>query len=70
MKDKSSPNWNDLVRLLLERYTQEDLSTITGVHQGTISDLNRGVSKPRLSYKSGAALIAAKEALSNKPKES
>ena len=69
MKDKPSPNWNELVRLLLECYTQEDLSAITGVHQGTISDLNRGVNKPRLSYKSGAALIEAKEALGNKLEE-
>ena len=70
MKDTPSPNWNELVHFLLEFYTQENLSAITGVHQGTISDLNRGVKKPRLSYKSGVALINAKRALDKQSEKS
>jgi|26BtaG_2_1085354.scaffolds.fasta_scaffold11179_4 hypothetical protein len=63
MKDVASPNWNELVRFLLEHHTQTELSLLTKVHQGTISDLNRGVDKPRLSYESGAALIKAQTEL-------
>lgn len=63
MKSAASPDWNEIVHSLLEHHTQQKLSEITGVHQGTISELNRGLSKPRLSYETGAALIKAQESL-------
>lgn len=63
MKTYKTPHWTEIVHFLLEHYTQTELSELTGVHQGTISDINRGVLKPRLSYESGAALLKAQSAL-------
>ena len=60
-----TPDWNRIVQFLLEHYSQTELSELTGVHQGTISDLHRGLAKPRLSFVSGQALLDAKEALEN-----
>lgn len=69
MKNTTTPNWNEIVRLLLEHHTQMELTALTGVHQGTISDLNRGELKPRLSYESGAALVKAHEELCQKQQQ-
>lgn len=48
-----------MVRHLLESQTQMELSEKTGVHQSVISELNRGVEKPKLSYVYGSALERA-----------
>ncbi len=48
-----------IVRHLLESQTQMELSEKTGVHQGVISELNRGIDKPKLSYTYGIALERA-----------
>lgn len=56
-------DWTAIVRDLLVGRTQTELQEITGVHQGTISDLNRGLPKPQLTYTYGAALIKAHEEL-------
>lgn len=47
------------VRFLLKYQTQMQLSQETGVHQGVISELNRGVAKPKMSYVYGVALESA-----------
>jgi len=39
------------------------LQEITGVHQGVISDLKRGLPKPNLTYSYGAALLKAHKEL-------
>ena len=56
-------NWNSIVRDLLRDRTQTELSNITGVHQGVISDLKRGLPKPNLTYSYGAALLKAHKEL-------
>ena len=56
-------DWTAIVRDLLVGRTQTELQEITGVHQGTISDLNRGLPKPQLTYTYGAALIKAHQEL-------
>lgn len=48
-----------IVRHLLQTQTQMELSEKTGVHQGVISELNRGIEKPKLSYVYGSALEQA-----------
>ena len=48
-----------MVRHLLETQTQMELAEKTGVHQGVISELNRGIEKPKLSYVYGNALERA-----------
>lgn len=48
-----------MVRHLLETQTQMELAEKTGVHQGVISELNRGIEKPKLSYVYGHALERA-----------
>lgn len=63
MENSKTPQWTVIVHFLLDQYTQTELSELTGVHQGTISDINRGVLKPRLSYESGAALLKAQSDL-------
>ncbi|WP_227430445.1 helix-turn-helix domain-containing protein [Psychrobacter sp. I-STPA6b] len=52
-------NWSSIVRELLKHYKQTELSKKTGVHQGTISDMYRGIEKPQLSYKYGVSLMNA-----------
>lgn len=56
-------NWTSIVQDLLKDRTQTELQAITGVHQGVISDLNRGLPKPHLTYSYGAALLKAHEEL-------
>ena len=48
-----------IVRHLLQSQTQMELAEKTGVHQGVISELNRGIEKPKLSYVYGIALERA-----------
>ena len=55
----TSVDWTAIVHDLLKDRTQTELQEITGVHQGVISDLNRGLPKPQLTYLYGAALIKA-----------
>lgn len=59
MSTKQSVDWTVIVRELLQHYTQMQLKEKTGVHQGTISEINRGIPKPRLTYESGVALLNA-----------
>lgn len=59
-------DWTAIVHDLLVGRTQTELSSITGVHQGVISDLNRGLPKPQLTYAYGAALVKAHEELCQK----
>ena len=56
-------NFTKIVRDLLEGRTQNELQDITGVHQGVISDLKRGLPKPNLTYINGAALVKAHQEL-------
>lgn len=56
-------DWTAIVRDLLVGRTQTELHEITGVHQGVISDLNRGLPKPQLTYTYGAALMKAHQEL-------
>lgn len=56
-------DWTAIVHDLLVGRTQTELKKITGVHQGTISDLNRGIPKPQLTYAYGAALMKAHQEL-------
>lgn len=57
MKDEK--DFNEIVQDLLKSYTQMKLQELTGVHQGVISELKRGVKKPNLSYTYGNALVRA-----------
>lgn len=59
----TSVDWTAIVHDLLKGRTQTELQEITGVHQGVISELNRGVPKPRLTYSYGAALMKAHKEL-------
>lgn len=65
------PNWQEIVRKLLETRTQKELSKETGISQGTISEINSGAKKERLTYQNGMVLIALykKEFLNNHPQE-
>ena len=68
----NSIDWTSIVRDLLENQTQVELSRKTGVHQGVISDLFRGLPKPHLSYTYGKALKDAHNELiqrNNEPEE-
>lgn len=56
-------DWTAIVQDLLRDRTQTELQAITGVHQGVISDLKRGLPKPHLTYINGAALIKAHQEL-------
>jgi hypothetical protein len=56
-------DWTAIVQDLLRDRTQVELQEITGVHQGVISDLKRGLPKPHLTYVNGAALIKAHQEL-------
>lgn len=63
---KEKVDFIKIVRHLLESQTQMELSEKTGVHQGVISELNRGIEKPKLSYTYGTALeLAYKESLAS-----
>ncbi len=62
-------NWASIVRDLLKGRTQIELQEITGVHQGVISDLKSGKSKPHLTYTNGAALIKAHQELCQQTEE-
>ena len=55
-------DFNEIVQYLLKSHNQTELSKKTKVHQGVISDLNKGVLKPNLSYRYGAALAKAYDA--------
>ena len=50
-------DFNQIVRELLECYTQTELSKTTGVDQATISRLKNGKERKGLTYDSGAALV-------------
>lgn len=69
MPIESKTNWTQIVRSLLEHYTQTELADKTGVHQGTISEMNRGIPKPRLSYENGIALMNAYDELQHLEQE-
>lgn len=56
-------DWTAIVQDLLRGRTQTELQEITGVHQGVISDLKRGLPKPHLTYINGAALVKAHQEL-------
>lgn len=60
-------DWTSIVHDLLEGRTQVELQALTGVHQGVISDLNRGLKKPNLTYTYGAALLKAHAELCPQP---
>ena len=60
-------NFSSIVQDLLKGRTQNELQEITGVHQGVISDLKRGLPKPNLTYSYGAALIKAHQELCQQP---
>lgn len=63
-------DWTEIVRDLLEHYNQIELSRMTGVHQGVISDLYNGKPKPYLSWTYGDALLKAHQALKSDKTES
>lgn len=52
------PNWQEIVQKLLETRTQKELSKETGISQSTISEINQGAKKERLTFQSGTALIS------------
>lgn len=54
-------DFNQIVRELLECYTQTELSKATGVDQATISRLKNGKERKGLNYDSGAALVELHE---------
>ena len=56
-------DFTEIVQDLLKGRTQTELQEITGVHQGVISDLKRGLPKPNLTYINGAALLKAHQQL-------
>ncbi|OOS22751.1 hypothetical protein [Moraxella lincolnii] len=56
---KNQTEWTNIVRELLKHQTQTELSSKTGIHQGVISELNRGKPKPNLSWRYGNALMNA-----------
>lgn len=56
-------DFTEIVQDLLKGRTQTELQEITGVHQGVISDLKRGLPKPNLTYINGAALMKAHQQL-------
>ena len=64
--DYSKPDFNAIVRELLDKHSQTELARITGVNQSAISKLNSGVQYPKMTYASGVALIAAHSKLRRK----
>lgn len=56
---ESNPDFVAMVRYLLSSNTQQELQAKTGVRQNVISQLNRGLIKPKLSYQYGSAIIKA-----------
>ena len=53
------PNWQKMVRFLLDHYKQTELSALTGIDQAQISRIKNGAVYKSPTYDSGIALINA-----------